>query len=54
MGEVGFQLVADTGEVGVNRVGLDVAAHEDNIATEGVLSQVNGAIVEFTEQYVGV
>jgi hypothetical protein len=48
MGEVGFQLVADTGEVGVNRIGLDVVAHEDDIETKGVLLRKRQFSAQFT------
>ena len=41
-------------EVGVNRVWLDMVAHEDDIEAEGVFCGIDGAVVEFTEGYVGV
>ena len=54
MWEVSLKLVADAREVGVDRVWLDMVAHENDIEAEGVFSGIDGAVVEFAEGDVGV
>jgi len=52
MGVKWFKLVANPGEVSVNRTWFDMMAHVDGKETEGIRDGVNGEIMGPAESYI--
>ena len=54
MREITFKIVADAGEVVVDRLWIDVVTHEDGEETQSFGSWVNGTVMEMTESEIRV
>ena len=54
MWEITFEIVADSGEVIINRLWIDVMTHEDSKKAQSFGSGVNGSVMQMTESEVGV
>ena len=54
LGEKMLKLMGDAGEVGIDRLGLDVSGHVDNVEAERVGSGGQGETVEVAEGDVRV
>jgi len=52
MGEITFEIVADPREVVVDRLRVDVVAHENSEETQGFRSRVNRTVMEMAESEV--
>jgi hypothetical protein len=50
--EISFKIVADSGEVVVDRLWIDVVTHEDGEETQSFGCWVNGAVMEMTESEI--
>jgi hypothetical protein len=49
-----FKLVANAGEISVNRARFDVMAHVDSKEAEGIGSGINGEVMGPTKSHVGL
>jgi hypothetical protein len=54
MREITFKIVADSGEVVVDRLWVDVVTHEDSEETQSFGSGVNRSVMQMTESEIRV
>ena len=52
MREITFKIVADSREVVVDRLWVDVVTHENSEETQSFGSRVNGTVMEMTESEI--
>jgi uncharacterized lipoprotein YehR (DUF1307 family) len=52
--EITFKIVADSREVVVNRLWVDVVTHENSEETQSFRSRVNGTVMKMTESEIRV